>query len=299
MQRAAAQRASPGPRRLGQIGIAGEQQLMECGVGQQVLWVQRMCPPARRVPTAMAKPGRDDPAPVAVATSTKSVAWPRRKRPRATAMSKPRHGAEMAATVAHRHERAAAHRLPVDELTAAVAARLRKAEQEDAYEDELDAASNAVVHLVQAARLDEAEAAARRPAGPLPPDVHDGWDRLGMVHEARGNSRQAADCYRKVIDFIRQHPEQLQRRRRRTVRQARQQARSPWRPECSAIARASREGEGHATIRDRDQIARHSPSHSVIRLKSKERLRKKTDDFIIAAMKQSRTQGRGGGRGGR
>ena len=39
------------------------------------------------------------------------------------------------------------------------------------------------------------------------PDVHDGWDRLGMVHEARGDSRQAADCYRKVIDFIRQHPD--------------------------------------------------------------------------------------------
>jgi hypothetical protein len=28
-----------------------------------------------------------------------------------------------------------------------------------------------------------------------------------MVHEARGDTRQAADCYRKVIDFIRQHPD--------------------------------------------------------------------------------------------
>ena len=28
-----------------------------------------------------------------------------------------------------------------------------------------------------------------------------------MVHEARGDSQQAADCYRKVIDFIRQHPD--------------------------------------------------------------------------------------------
>jgi hypothetical protein len=44
MQRAAAKRASPGARRLGQIGIAGEQQLMECGVGQQVS-IQRMRPP--------------------------------------------------------------------------------------------------------------------------------------------------------------------------------------------------------------------------------------------------------------
>jgi len=30
-------------------------------------------------------------------------------------------------------------------------------------------------------------------------DVHDGYDRLGMVYEARGENRQAADCYRKVI----------------------------------------------------------------------------------------------------
>jgi tetratricopeptide (TPR) repeat protein len=108
--------------------------------------------------------------------------------------------------VAHRHEHAAAHRLPVDELMAEVAARLSMAEEEDAYEDELDAASNAVVHLVRAARLDEAEAAARDLLVRFP-DVHDGWDRLGMVHEARGDSRQAADCYRKVIDFIRQHPD--------------------------------------------------------------------------------------------
>ena len=79
------------------------------------------------------------------------------------------------------------------------------AEEEDAYEDELDAASNAVVQLVAAAKLDEAEAAANALLVRFP-DVHDGWDRLGMVHEARGDSRQAADCYRKVIDFIRQHP---------------------------------------------------------------------------------------------
>ena len=60
--------------------------------------------------------------------------------------------------------------------------------------------------VVGAARLDEAEAAARDLLVRFP-DVHDGWDRLGMVHEARGDSRQAADCYRKVIDFIRQHPD--------------------------------------------------------------------------------------------
>ena len=69
----------------------------------------------------------------------------------------------------------------------------------------LDAASNAVVDLVHAGRLDEAEQAARELLLRYP-DVHDGYDRLGMVHEARGQFREAADCYRKVIEFTRAHP---------------------------------------------------------------------------------------------
>jgi hypothetical protein len=31
------------------------------------------------------------------------------------------------------------------------------------------------------------------------PEVHDGYDLLGMVYEARGEPGRAADCYRKVI----------------------------------------------------------------------------------------------------
>jgi len=70
----------------------------------------------------------------------------------------------------------------------------------------LDAASNAVVDLVHAGRLDEAEQAARELLDRYP-EVHDGYDRLGMVHEARGQFREAADCYRKVIEFTRANPE--------------------------------------------------------------------------------------------
>ena len=70
----------------------------------------------------------------------------------------------------------------------------------------LDAASNAVVDLVHAGRLDEAEQAARELLARYP-EVHDGHDRLGMVHEARGQFRQAADCYRKVVEFMRADPE--------------------------------------------------------------------------------------------
>ena len=46
--------------------------------------------------------------------------------------------------VAHRHDGAATDRLHVAELTAALAARLARAEEEDAYEDALDAASLAI-----------------------------------------------------------------------------------------------------------------------------------------------------------
>ena len=70
----------------------------------------------------------------------------------------------------------------------------------------LDAVSNAVVDLVHAGRLDEAEQAARELLVRYP-EVHDGHDRLGMVHEARGQFREAADCYGKVIEFARANAE--------------------------------------------------------------------------------------------
>jgi tetratricopeptide (TPR) repeat protein len=76
----------------------------------------------------------------------------------------------------------------------------------DDAEDELTANSNAAVDLVDEGRLDEAEQVARHLLERFP-DVHDGWDRLGMVYQARGDNRKAADCYRKVIEVIRAHPE--------------------------------------------------------------------------------------------
>ena len=78
--------------------------------------------------------------------------------------------------------------------------------QEQDERDELTEASNAVVDLVQAGNLDAAEQGARDLLARFP-DVHDGYDRLGMVCEARGDHRQAADCYRKAIDVIRNNPD--------------------------------------------------------------------------------------------
>ena len=103
-------------------------------------------------------------------------------------------------------ERALAAATPLrPTIPAEIAARL--AVCYDDAEDELTAASNAAVDLVNAGKLDEAERAARDLLDRFP-EVHDGWDRLGMVYEALGDNRQAADCYRKAVAFIRAHPEQ-------------------------------------------------------------------------------------------
>lgn len=74
----------------------------------------------------------------------------------------------------------------------------------DEEADGLTRDSNAVVDLVDEGRLDEVERAARELLERYP-EVHDGYDRLGMVYEARGDRRQAAD---KVTEFARAHPRQ-------------------------------------------------------------------------------------------
>lgn len=74
---------------------------------------------------------------------------------------------------------------------------------------QLTETSNAVIKMVRAGQLDEAELAANELLVRFP-EVHDGYDRLGMVAEARGDNKQAADYYRKVIDFVRAHPDQYE-----------------------------------------------------------------------------------------
>ena len=100
---------------------------------------------------------------------------------------------------------------------------VRKAEAADAQRKKIDAfldreqaflmeqealaeASNTPIRLVKAGKLDEAEKAARELLVRYP-EVHDGYDRLGQVYEARGQNKEAADCYRKVIEFIHAHPD--------------------------------------------------------------------------------------------
>ena len=138
----------------------------------------------------MEKTGRNDPCPCGSGKKYKKCCLPK-------------HEAEerlrAAGQQAEHEERAAAHRLSLREARA----RMLAGVEDDI--DQLTAASNAAAALVRAAKLDEAERAAQDLLERFP-DVHDGWDRLGMVYEARGDNKKAADCYRKVIDFIRAHP---------------------------------------------------------------------------------------------
>jgi tetratricopeptide (TPR) repeat protein len=92
-----------------------------------------------------------------------------------------------------------------DEARASDTRRARTTAAWDEHDD-LDTASNAVVDLIDAGRLDEAEAAARDLLVRYP-EVVDGLERLGMVFEARGHRRRAADYYRQAVAFILEHPE--------------------------------------------------------------------------------------------
>ena len=148
------------------------------------------------VPDPMAKPGRNDACHCGSGAKYKKCCLAKDEAAEREGMAEAR---------ARREDRAAERRLPVQELKAAMAAKLAGAEDLD-DDDTLMDESNAVIDLIRAGRLDEAEATARALLARYP-DVHDGWDRLGMVYEARGENAQAVDCYRKVVAFLDRDPD--------------------------------------------------------------------------------------------
>ena len=76
----------------------------------------------------------------------------------------------------------------------------------DLEDRQIGDSTHVVVELVQAGQLDDAEVAARELLARYPAEP-DGWDCLGIVHEARGENRDAANCYRKMRDIMRQRPD--------------------------------------------------------------------------------------------
>jgi tetratricopeptide (TPR) repeat protein len=141
----------------------------------------------------MAKPGRNDPCHCGSGKKYKKCCQPKDEVPEREELAKDR-----------REEREEAHRVKMRRAKEEYFASLVVEEDED---EELTKASNAAVDLVQAGKFEEAEAAARDLIARYP-EVHDGWDRLGMMYETRGENKTAADCYRKALEIIRERPQQ-------------------------------------------------------------------------------------------
>lgn len=154
----------------------------------------------------MAKPGRNDPCHCGSGNKYKKCCLAKDEAASKAQLGSAKTRQELTEDAARLAVRAAAHLPGIHQLKTAIAARLGMSEHDLQRYDELMDASNGVVDLVRSAKLDEAEAAARDLLARFP-DEPDGWDRLGMVQEARGDDQQAADCYRKVLDVIRQRPD--------------------------------------------------------------------------------------------
>jgi len=92
-----------------------------------------------------------------------------------------------------------------DKLAAAAAAANHDPHLCHDCNDQLDDAADAVFALIDARKFDEAEKAAHEVLARFP-SVHDGYECLGRLHQAKGDYRQASDCYRKVIEFARNEP---------------------------------------------------------------------------------------------
>jgi tetratricopeptide (TPR) repeat protein len=150
-----------------------------------------------KVLTGMAKPGRNDPCHCGSGKKYKKCCQPKDETAKRQLIAQDQ---------AAREARAAARRMQERAAKAEFLERFADAKAVDDELEQLTAASNAAVNLVKAGKLEEAETAARDLLERFP-HVHDGWDRLGMVHEARGEKKQAADCYRKAIEIIRAQPE--------------------------------------------------------------------------------------------
>jgi hypothetical protein len=133
----------------------------------------------------MAKTGRNDPCPCGSGHKYKRCCLPRDDAAAAT----------QAAELARAQETESAG------LSAAIGAAI------GADDEGLDEASNSVIDLITARRLDEAEQAAHALLERYP-DVHDGFERLAMVCAARGDRPGAAAYYRQAADFVHAHADQ-------------------------------------------------------------------------------------------
>lgn len=87
----------------------------------------------------------------------------------------------------------------------------------DDEDRDLDDLSNSVIDLLDAGRLDEAEAACHELHRRYP-EMIDWLDRTAMVYERRGNRKMAAEYYRRCIQFTLDYPDGFDDDSRRWMR---------------------------------------------------------------------------------
>jgi len=86
-------------------------------------------------------------------------------------------------------------------------------------EDELDQLSNRVVDLIDEGRLDEAAAACEELKARYP-EVIDWIQRTAMLHEARGEVREAIEYYERTLEYMDANPDDFEQLSREPSRAA-------------------------------------------------------------------------------
>jgi tetratricopeptide (TPR) repeat protein len=141
----------------------------------------------------MAKPGRNDRCPCGSGKKYKACCLPRDE-----AAERERLAAEQAG----REARAEARRQEQREARAAIAADFAASADLRDLDDTIDAA----LRFIQEGKLEELETAARHILERYP-DIPDGWEFLGHVHETRGENQEAVACYRRVLEIVNRTPD--------------------------------------------------------------------------------------------
>jgi tetratricopeptide (TPR) repeat protein len=143
----------------------------------------------------MAKPGRNDPCPCGSGKKYKKCCLMREE-----AADNER----LAAEQAQREERAMAKRLELRTIRDAITANFAASLDDD--EDDLEETVTAALRFIHEGKLEQLEAAARHLLDRYP-DIPDGWEFLGHVHEMRGENQEAIACYHHVLEIINRTPD--------------------------------------------------------------------------------------------
>jgi len=141
----------------------------------------------------MAKPGRNDRCPCGSGKKYKACCLARDE-----AAERDRLAVEQAG----REARAEARRLELRKERDAIAADFGASTDLRDLDETVDAA----LRFIEEGKLEELETAARHILERYP-DIPDGWEFLGHVHDKRGENQDAVACYRRVLEIVNRTPD--------------------------------------------------------------------------------------------